>query len=70
MANFKDKNGKEIQIDDVLQDDNTYWRLGFNEPTSEWYLLSCQGYEHDMSKTENMSYVGIYDDCQHLFICD
>lgn len=69
----KDKNGTDLKDDNVLFDGKIYWRKGYNEPTNEHYLLSCEkGYEHDLSKASEMEIIGTYNEKEHahLFVCD
>lgn len=69
---FYDKNGKQIEDDDVLWDGKIHWSYTNRKEQGE-YLISCEyGYLHELSQDlfNQMSYVGKHKDCLHLFECD
>lgn len=72
MSKYIDKNGKIIEIDDVLWDGKIHWSY-CTHPVDGDYIISCEkGYNHNLSQDlfRTMSYVGKHDNCLHLFECD
>lgn len=71
---FVDKNGKHIDMEDVLYDGSVFWRPGYNDPTDDLYLISCEkGYLHGLTQEMLSQYINIgqYDEWKaELFHCD
>lgn len=70
---LKNKHGNLLELDDIFFDGKIHWIFGFNEPTKEYYLISCeQGYKFGLTQ-EYISALepkGTYKGNEKLFVCD
>lgn len=73
MTGFLNKHEQPVSIEDIFFDGKIYWVLGFNEPTKEYYLMSCErGYKFHFTQEyiSTLEPAGTFNGNEKLFECD
>lgn len=70
---YFDANKTPLSNDDIIFDNEDYYRVCLNPCANGDYLLSCtKGYDHDMSQKnlKRFKKIGTFATHKHLLVCD